>query len=138
MAMETFNQLSPFNKAFALTTLISVAPTLVLLLIPFGKGGGQSSSGIPPGLHKALLSFAAGGLLGDVFLHSIPHLLMEHGHDHGDHDHNHDHEDAPLLSRQAADHDHDHDHDHDRDHDHDHDHDHEEAAAAAAASSWSS
>lgn len=32
------------------------------------------------GVHKLLLSFAAGGLLGEVFLHSLPHLLEHHDH----------------------------------------------------------
>ena len=62
-----------------------------------------------------LLSFAMGGLLGDVFFHTIPHLSgggHDHGHDHGGHDH-HDHE-------------HHHDHDHGHDHHHDHGHAHSE------------
>ena len=39
-----------------------------------------------------LLSFAAGGLLGDAFLHLIPHAIDPHDHgDEGGHDHSHDH-----------------------------------------------
>lgn len=42
-----------------------------------------------------LLSFASGGLLGDAFLHLIPHSLSTHDHhghsDHHGHDHHHDH-----------------------------------------------
>ena len=34
-----------------------------------------------------LLSFALGGLLGDVFFHTLPHIME--GHSHGDHDHSH-------------------------------------------------
>lgn len=38
-----------------------------------------------------LLSFASGGLLGDAFLHLIPHSLATHSHhDHADHHHNND------------------------------------------------
>ena len=56
-----------------------------------------------PAVLKMGMAFAVGGLLGDVFLHIIPHEMG--GHDHGSHVH-------------------DHGHGHDRDHDHDHDHDH--------------
>jgi TctA family transporter len=35
-----------------------------------------------------LLSFALGGLLGDVFFHTLPHL-MESGNSHTDHSHSH-------------------------------------------------
>lgn len=44
-----------------------------------------------------LISFAVGGLLGDVFFHTLPHLSSSggntaHSHDHGHHhDHGHDH-----------------------------------------------
>ena len=35
-----------------------------------------------------MVSFAVGGLLGDVFLHLLPHAFAAHGgHDHGGHDH---------------------------------------------------
>ena len=45
-----------------------------------------------------LISFAIGGLLGDVFFHTLPHLneaSHDHGHSHeksshGDHNHSHD------------------------------------------------
>jgi zinc transporter ZupT len=39
-----------------------------------------------------LISFAIGGLLGDVFFHTIPHLSSgghSHSHDHDHHDHSH-------------------------------------------------
>ena len=51
------------------------------------------------------LGFASGGLLGDVFLHLLPHTMSPHDHSHGDHDHGHDHG---------------HSHDHGDDHGHDH------------------
>jgi len=42
-----------------------------------------------------LISFAIGGLLGDVFFHTIPHMNAGHGQEHGHHDdghgHGHDH-----------------------------------------------
>lgn len=39
-----------------------------------------------------LIAFAIGGLLGDVFFHTLPHLSTGHSHDHShDHSHAHDH-----------------------------------------------
>lgn len=42
-----------------------------------------------------MIAFAVGGLLGDVFFHTLPHMSAEHGHGHGHsheadiHTHNH-------------------------------------------------
>ncbi|EDW63695.1 protein catecholamines up [Drosophila virilis] len=78
------------------TLLISAAPFVLLYIIPL-----DNSEAMKPRL-KVLLAFASGGLLGDAFLHLIPHATHphnhgehehEHGHDH-DHDHNHNHEDG--------------------------------------------
>ncbi|KAM8793823.1 zinc transporter SLC39A7 [Eudromia elegans] len=57
------------------TLLISGAPYLVLFLIPVESNAPQHQA-----LLKVLLSFAAGGLLGDAFLHLIPHALVSHAH----------------------------------------------------------
>ncbi|XP_057371652.1 zinc transporter Slc39a7-like [Daphnia carinata] len=85
-----------WTEAIGSTLLISIAPFIVLFLIPI-----DSSPERQP-LLKVLLSFASGGLLGDAFLHLIPHALMahsgdaehhshSHGHSHGDgHSHGHD------------------------------------------------
>nr|XP_021403356.2 zinc transporter SLC39A7 [Lonchura striata domestica] len=62
---------------------VSLAPHLVLLLLPADSGSPRRR-----GLLRLLLSFAAGGLLGDAFLHLIPHALAPHDH-HEDHDHGH-------------------------------------------------
>lgn len=56
----------------AATLVISAAPYLVLFLIPV-----ESNAPRHQALLKLLLSFAAGGLLGDAFLHLIPHALGE-------------------------------------------------------------
>ncbi|GFQ94879.1 hypothetical protein TNCT_217921 [Trichonephila clavata] len=40
---------------------------------------------------KVLLSFASGGLLGDAFLHLIPHALLAHSNSSGSHSHSHSH-----------------------------------------------
>ncbi|NXF42417.1 S39A7 protein, partial [Nyctibius bracteatus] len=60
------------------TLVISAAPYLVLFLIPV-----ESNAPRHQALLKLLLSFAAGGLLGDAFLHLIPHALAPHVH-HGE------------------------------------------------------
>lgn len=74
-----------------LSTLgISVAPFLILFFVPL-----DNSEEKRPFL-KVLLAFASGGLLGDAFLHLIPHALMaqqsgdEQGHSHS-HSHSHSH-----------------------------------------------
>ncbi|XP_029977120.1 zinc transporter Slc39a7 [Salarias fasciatus] len=74
-----------WTQAIGATLLISAAPFLILFLIPV-----QSNSDQHQNLLKVLLSFASGGLLGDAFLHLIPHALEPHSH-HGDEDHGHSH-----------------------------------------------
>ncbi|KAB0394390.1 hypothetical protein E2I00_013371 [Balaenoptera physalus] len=56
--------------ALGATVLISAAPFFVLFLIPV-----ESNSPRHRSLLQILLSFASGGLLGDAFLHLIPHAL---------------------------------------------------------------
>ncbi|KAH8413208.1 hypothetical protein KR009_008815 [Drosophila setifemur] len=86
------------------TLLISAAPFVLLYIIPL-----DNSEAMKPRL-KVLLAFASGGLLGDAFLHLIPHAT--HPHSHGDHDHGHGH-----------DHDHHHHHQEGEDQGHAHVHD---------------
>ncbi|XP_030853279.1 protein catecholamines up [Strongylocentrotus purpuratus] len=94
-----------WTDAIGATVLISAAPFVILFVIPLDKGReGQES------LLKVLLSFASGGLLGDAFLHLIPHSLSPHSH--GDHGHDHEHE------HQHHEHEHSHDHGHSHGHDH--------------------
>ncbi|NXX60562.1 S39A7 protein, partial [Scopus umbretta] len=69
---------SPPPQTMAATLVISAAPYLVLFLIPV-----ESNAPRHQALLKLLLSFAAGGLLGDAFLHLIPHALAPHAH-HGE------------------------------------------------------
>lgn len=97
---------APFEHAWELwsyaltsTALISAAPFLILYFIPLENASEHSS------LLKVLLSFASGGLLGDAFLHLIPHAVTPHTHHH-----HHDNES------------HTHDHAHDHPHEHAHDH----------------
>ncbi|NXT58978.1 S39A7 protein, partial [Pluvianellus socialis] len=86
----------------AATLVISAAPYLVLFLIPV-----ESNAPRHQALLKLLLSFAAGGLLGDAFLHLIPHALAPHGHhgegghapaEPGGHGHSHGQEHGRMLT----------------------------------------
>merc|ERR1712168_491898 len=84
-------------QALGSTFIVSCAPVFILLLIPIDKTKSGELSNQP--LLNILLSFASGGLLGDAFLHLIPHALSPHNHD--DHAHSHSHN--------AHSHDHSHD-----------------------------
>lgn len=66
------------------TLLISAAPFVILYFIPL-----DNTEQMQPRL-KTLLAFASGGLLGDAFLHLIPHATNPHSH-HGDNAHAHSH-----------------------------------------------
>ena len=68
--------------AIGATTLISLVPLALLLLLPFRKLKPDSK------LLKVFLAFAVGGLLGDVFLHLLPHAAHPH--------------DSPLPALEAA------------------------------------
>lgn len=98
--------------SFGSTLLISAAPFVILFFIPLENATEHNT------LLKVLLSFASGGLLGDAFLHLIPHAISPHGHDGEHHDHHHDDHD-----HHHHDHHDEYDHHHDE-HDHHHDHDH--------------
>lgn len=77
-----------YVRALGSTVFISIVPFLILFFIPI-----DGTTEKQP-LLKVLLSFASGGLLGDAFLHLIPHALVattgEGGHSHS---HSHDSED---------------------------------------------
>ncbi|XP_034748443.1 zinc transporter Slc39a7 isoform X6 [Etheostoma cragini] len=94
---EKRDTLELWTQAIGATLLISAAPFLILFLIPV-----QSNSDQHQNLLKVLLSFASGGLLGDAFLHLIPHALEPHSH-HGEEDHGHSH-----ASEESRDHGHSH------------------------------
>lgn len=59
-------------EAILATVLVGAAPILVLIFIPVGQEGQE---GKYDSMLKVLLAFAAGGLLGDSFLHLLPHAL---------------------------------------------------------------
>ncbi|XP_062548512.1 protein catecholamines up [Armigeres subalbatus] len=67
------------------TLLISAAPFFILFAIPL-----DNTEEMQPRL-KTLLAFASGGLLGDAFLHLIPHAIQPHSHGEDGHSHGHGH-----------------------------------------------
>ncbi|XP_030403248.1 zinc transporter SLC39A7 isoform X3 [Gopherus evgoodei] len=79
-----------WTQAIGATLLISAAPYFILFLIPVESNTSQHQA-----LLRLLLSFASGGLLGDAFLHLIPHALVPHSHHmEGGHVHSH----SPTVS----------------------------------------
>lgn len=72
-------------RAVGSTLIISAAPFFILFFVPLDNTKQRES------LLKILLSFASGGLLGDAFLHLIPHALVPHSHDSSSEAHLHSH-----------------------------------------------
>ncbi|KAJ2784770.1 hypothetical protein H4R18_000897 [Coemansia javaensis] len=73
---------NPALSSLLATVYISLFPNLILFATP---------SAIPNRVLRVMVGFAVGGLLGDVFLHLLPHMFSgEHSHGH-DHNHDHDH-----------------------------------------------
>ncbi|CAF0828032.1 unnamed protein product [Brachionus calyciflorus] len=68
------------------TVLISIAPFLILFFIPLKNNSIENQP-----ILNVLLAFASGSLLGDAFLHLIPHALNPHDH-HDEHSHSHSHD----------------------------------------------
>ena len=72
---------SVWVHALGSTLLISAAPFFILYFIPL-----DNTKQMQPRL-KVLLAFASGGLLGDAFLHLIPHAISPHNHNENGHSH---------------------------------------------------
>jgi ZIP Zinc transporter len=91
-AMEIFNQaikpLPDWGQALASTLFISVVPIFFIyaLNVMF-----LSRPSLRDKVIYYLISFAVGGLLGDVFFHTLPHLSEGSGHSHDHHHHDHAH-----------------------------------------------
>lgn len=71
-------------EAIGATLIISIAPYIILFFVPV-----TNKKEHKPYL-KVLLAFASGGLLGDAFLHLIPHASSPHSSG-GDESHSHGH-----------------------------------------------
>ncbi|KOC70528.1 Zinc transporter SLC39A7 [Habropoda laboriosa] len=81
---KTYNEV--VVRAIASTLIISAAPIFILFFVPL-----DNTKECEP-LLKMLLSFASGGLLGDAFLHLIPHALVPDVHDSSKEVHSHSHD----------------------------------------------
>ncbi|XP_078422913.1 zinc transporter Slc39a7 [Cetorhinus maximus] len=103
---EVSNPVELWSQAIGATVLISAAPFFILFFIPV-----ESNTSKHKCLLKVLLSFASGGLLGDAFLHLIPHALEPHSHSEAP-EPSHSHSGNPDIN---------HDHSHEA-HGHDHSH----------------
>ncbi len=78
-------------QALASTLFISIVPIFFIYLLNLLF---LSKPSLRDTLIYYLISFAVGGLLGDVFFHTLPHLGQSsggHSHDHHGHSHGHDH-----------------------------------------------
>ena len=71
-------------QALLSTAVIGLAPILILRFIPNDIGGQNEKS---QNILKTLLAYAVGGLLGDVFLHLLPHAMENHHHGEQGHEH---------------------------------------------------
>lgn len=93
-----------FN-AIGSTLFISITPYLILYFVPLVNTERQQP------LLKVLLAFAAGGLLGDAFLHLIPHATVPHDHLPHSHTHSHSHNANMQHNHAHAPNEHNHAHD---------------------------
>ncbi|KAL7110900.1 hypothetical protein ACP275_05G054800 [Erythranthe tilingii] len=73
--------------AMGCSLLVSLASLICLILLPLIFIQGKPSKAIV----DSLALFGAGAMLGDAFLHQLPHAFAggEHSHSHDDHDHHH-------------------------------------------------
>ena len=120
----TESNIAPLLAALLCTTIISLAPNLLLYLFPDLVVTTSSSNAHPDAVTrtKYWLSLgqclAAGGLLGDVFLHTLPHSVMDiyanakGKEDVGDEHHHHHHHEEHHHEEHHHGHGHDHHHDH--------------------------
>ncbi|XP_067865825.1 zinc transporter Slc39a7 [Heterodontus francisci] len=103
---EASNPVELWSQAIGATVLISAAPFLILFFIPVEANTSKHKC-----LLKVLLSFASGGLLGDAFLHLIPHALEPHSHLEAP-DPSHSHSEDPDFDHRHSHEAHGHDHSH--------------------------
>ena len=100
-ALQDILPTSVWGRAFAGTAFITIAGNAVILLFLYFD--------LSPESLNFLVAFAVGGMLGDVFLHLLPHAQNGHGHEHGHDAHTHSHDDH----HEGHGHDHGHGHNHD-------------------------
>lgn len=71
------------KQAYVAIGLISLIPNLILIPIPYSWLKVELSNGW--NIRSIFMCFASAGLLGDVLLHTLPHLLGGENHSHSDH-----------------------------------------------------
>ena len=76
----------PILQGILSTVFITIVPILFIYLINALMSAKSRESFV-----YVMMSFGLGGLLGDVFFHTLPHIMEGHGHSH-DHSHEHSHE----------------------------------------------
>ncbi|CAH8358852.1 unnamed protein product [Eruca vesicaria subsp. sativa] len=105
---ESSSNLSGFAlwvNALGCSLLVSLASLICLILLPVMFVQGKPAKWFV----DALALFGAGAMLGDAFLHQLPHAFGGgHSHDyeshgHHDHDHSHSHSDSPSHSHSIQD-----------------------------------
>ncbi|PIN05830.1 putative zinc transporter [Handroanthus impetiginosus] len=88
---EELSALGLWIHAMACSLLVSLASLICLILLPIIFVQGKPSKAVV----DSLALFGAGAMLGDAFLHQLPHAFSgehSHSHDHHDgHDHHHAH-----------------------------------------------
>ena len=90
---DVIKPLPKMAQALLSTVFISVVPIFLIYLMNLVF---MRSEETRQNMTQYMIAFAIGGLLGDVFFHTIPHMNAggghSHGHDHGhSHSHSHDH-----------------------------------------------
>nr|BAJ84913.1 predicted protein [Hordeum vulgare subsp. vulgare] len=83
-------------RAMGCSLLVSMASLVCLILLPVILFQGKPSKAVV----DALAVFGAGAMLGDSFLHQLPHAFgggHSHSHNHEDHDHAQEHSHAHSL-----------------------------------------
>lgn len=93
--MET-SPMGVWLSAMGCSLLVSMASLVCLVLLPVIFFKGKPSKAIV----DSLAVFGAGAMLGDSFLHQLPHAFgggHSHSHDHEGHDHAHEHAHAHSL-----------------------------------------
>uniref|UniRef100_A0A453E9I3 IAA-alanine resistance protein 1 n=1 Tax=Aegilops tauschii subsp. strangulata TaxID=200361 RepID=A0A453E9I3_AEGTS len=83
-------------RAMGCSLLVSMASLVCLILLPVILFQGKPSKAVV----DALAVFGAGAMLGDSFLHQLPHAFgggHSHSHNHEDHDHAHEQSHAHSL-----------------------------------------
>ena len=92
---ELIKPLPQMAQALLSTLFISVVPIFFIYMMNILF---LSSPALRDSVICYLISFAIGGLLGDVFFHTLPHMNSGgHGHDHSEHSHSgHGHSHDPM------------------------------------------